>query len=388
MLSYWEKDVLQEYDHIIVGAGIVGLSTAISLKEAEPKASVLVLERGLLPTGASTKNAGFACIGSLTELLDDLQNLSEAEVIDLLMLRRQGLQLLRERIGDKQLQYLELGSYELLSDQELPALERMQEINDLLAPHFDQPVFYRCDERIESFGFNKNRVKALVGNNYEGQIHTGMMMKGLMTQCRKLDIHVITGAEVIGWQESATMIRCFTKHPLTGQKMHFVAEQLSICTNAFSKSLLPELDLQPGRGQVLVTEPITNLPFKGVFHFEEGYYYFRNHGHRVIFGGGRNLDFEGEATTSFNINTQIISALEQKLRQFILPNTPFQIADTWTGIMAFGKNKVPVLERRSPRLCIGLRLGGMGVAIGSILGQQLANLVLSGKEKSTALDEL
>ena len=66
MLSYWEKQSLLQYDHIVLGSGIVGLSAAISLKERQPQARVLVLERALLPTGASTKNAGFACIGSLT----------------------------------------------------------------------------------------------------------------------------------------------------------------------------------------------------------------------------------------------------------------------------------------------------------------------------------
>jgi glycine/D-amino acid oxidase-like deaminating enzyme len=63
MLSLWEKQSFLEYDVIVVGAGITGLSTAVSIKEKNPKISVLVVERGILPTGASTKNAGFACFG-------------------------------------------------------------------------------------------------------------------------------------------------------------------------------------------------------------------------------------------------------------------------------------------------------------------------------------
>ena len=72
MFSYWEQQSFFNYDYIIIGAGITGLSTAIELKERQPKATVLVLERGILPTGASTKNAGFACMCSDTELLADL----------------------------------------------------------------------------------------------------------------------------------------------------------------------------------------------------------------------------------------------------------------------------------------------------------------------------
>ena len=67
MLSFWEKDFFIAYDHIVVGSGIVGLSTAIAIKEKQPNSRVLVLERGIFPTGASTKNAGFACFGSLSE---------------------------------------------------------------------------------------------------------------------------------------------------------------------------------------------------------------------------------------------------------------------------------------------------------------------------------
>ena len=79
MISLWEKRSLISYDIIIIGAGITGLSTAASLKEKNPKLNILVLERGLLPTGASTKNAGFACFGSLTELRNDLKVLGEEQ---------------------------------------------------------------------------------------------------------------------------------------------------------------------------------------------------------------------------------------------------------------------------------------------------------------------
>ena len=102
MFSYWEQQSFSYYDHIVIGSGIVGLSLAIELTEREPGKRVLVLERGLLPTGASTRNAGFACMGSATELLDDLLYMTEAEVLGLFELRKKGLSLLRKRrLGTK-----------------------------------------------------------------------------------------------------------------------------------------------------------------------------------------------------------------------------------------------------------------------------------------------
>ena len=81
-LSYWEiKTWLTNIDFTIVGSGIVGLNCALQLKKRFPKAKILILEKGMLPQGASTKNAGFACFGSLSEIIDDLKKHSEDAVL-------------------------------------------------------------------------------------------------------------------------------------------------------------------------------------------------------------------------------------------------------------------------------------------------------------------
>ncbi|MEC8885233.1 MAG: FAD-dependent oxidoreductase, partial [Bacteroidota bacterium] len=83
-LSYWEyKSWLTDVDFTIVGSGITGLSCALQLRKRFPISKILILERGSLPQGASTKNAGFACFGSVSELLSDLDRHSEDEVLKL-----------------------------------------------------------------------------------------------------------------------------------------------------------------------------------------------------------------------------------------------------------------------------------------------------------------
>ena len=62
-LSYWERTSwFANIDYTIVGSGIVGLNCALELKNKHPQARILILEKGMLPQGASTKNAGFACL--------------------------------------------------------------------------------------------------------------------------------------------------------------------------------------------------------------------------------------------------------------------------------------------------------------------------------------
>jgi hypothetical protein len=90
------------------------------------------------------------------------------------------------------------------------------------------------------------------------------------------------------------------------------------------------------------------------------------------------MDFEGEETTDFAYNNKVQQVLIHKLEEIILPNQPFEVEDWWTGIMAFGQSKRPILARQSQRICIGVRMGGMGVAIGSRVGAQLAQMVLNG----------
>ncbi len=134
MLSYWEKSSFLNYDVILIGSGIVGLSTAISIKEKQPALTVAILERGILPTGASTKNAGFACIGSLTEILDDLKSMPPSEVLALVQVRKNGLARLRNRLGDNAMCYCANGSHELIFEKDIETLNQLEAVNNMLFP--------------------------------------------------------------------------------------------------------------------------------------------------------------------------------------------------------------------------------------------------------------
>src|ERR1044072_9180530 len=159
MLSYWEQKEFICYDYCVLGAGITGLSTACELAEREPTAKILVLERGLLPSGASTKNAGFACIGSLSEKLHDLELMGQQAFLQLIENRWQGLGLLRARLADHNTDYQNHGGYELvLTKQNASFINRLDEMNRLLEPIIGSHTFSVRNELINAFGFNKEHV--------------------------------------------------------------------------------------------------------------------------------------------------------------------------------------------------------------------------------------
>ena len=155
--------------------------------------------------------------------------------------------------------------------------------------------------------------------------------------------------------------------------MEISTTKLFIATNGFAKQFMDH-DVQPARAQVLITKPIKNLAIKGTFHLDRGYYYFRNIDDRILFGGGRHLDFKTEETSQLGLTQLIQNKLEEILQTTILPETTFEIETRWSGIMGVGARKKPIVAELIPNVYCGVRLGGMGVAIGSSLGKQLAEL--------------
>ncbi|MFT4839315.1 MAG: gamma-glutamylputrescine oxidase [Nonlabens sp.] len=368
-LSYWEiKSWLTDVDFTVVGSGIVGLNCALKLRERFPKAHILILEKGILPQGASTKNAGFACFGSLSELIDDLQHHYPEEVLQLVRQRIAGLQLMRTTLGDKAINYQELGGYELFlkSDEELYASCNAQrnEVNKLLHPIFNAPVFSLKEN---SFHFN-NIKDSYSFNPFEGQIDTGKMMTALLELVHKKNIKILNNISVEDISQNGTQVHIQTNH------FEFSSSKVFIATNGFASQLLNET-VKPARAQVLITKPIKDLPIKGTFHLDRGYYYFRNIEDRILLGGGRNLDFKGEETTDFNQTKFIQNKLEELLKTTILPHTTFEIDQRWSGIMGLGTTKKPIVKQLNDHVFCGVRLGGMGVAIGSLIGEELADLL-------------
>jgi glycine/D-amino acid oxidase-like deaminating enzyme len=154
----------------------------------------------------------------------------------------------------------------------------------------------------------------------------------------------------------------------------FSTSKLLIANNGFASVLLNE-PVKPVRAQVLITKPIKGLHVKGTFHLDKGYYYFRNIDNRILFGGGRNLDFKKEETSEFGETAIIQNELEKILKETILPNTNFEIDHRWSGIMGVGNQKKAIVKQLSSNVFCGVRLGGMGVAIGSLVGKELAELL-------------
>ena len=366
-LSFWERSIYTDgIDFTIIGAGIVGMSTALHLRRANPSAKIIILERGYLPTGASTKNAGFTCFGSPTELRDDLSKMDERTVWDTVSMRMEGLRELFSLVDPSHIHYEACGSWDIIRENEESLTpDFLAYLNEKLFVISGEKTVYAEDKtKLIDAGFSG--VKTTYHNRLEGAIHTGKLIEELHRSCTNEGIHFLFGVEVLSFESFDS---CVEIHTSMGQLQ---SAKLLVCTNAFAKDYLD--DIQAARAQVLVTKPIANLSVKGTFHMESGYYYFRNVGNRILFGGGRNLDFAGETSTEFETTQLIQEKLQQYLNELILPNTPVEIDYSWSGIMAVGSEKKPIIQKTNKNIAFGVRMGGMGVAIGASVGKQLSKI--------------
>ena len=125
-----------------------------------------------------------------------------------------------------------------------------------------------------------------------------------------------------------------------------------------------------------MTEPIPGLSWKGCFHHDKGFYYFRNIGNRILLGGARNTDFETEETDQFGQNPAILDSLKHFLYKHLASPDKTKIQFQWSGIIGLGSIKLPIIKALTPRLFVGVRCSGMGIALASMIGEELTDLVL------------
>jgi len=370
--SIWEKESFYApRDVVIIGSGFVGLWSAYYLKKKNPRLSILIVDRGNIPTGASTRNAGFACFGSVTELIADTMSMGEENMLDIVEMRYKGLRKIRRTFKNSTIGYQENGGYELIAKEQATDVNVLRSnidwLNQKLKPITGKTkTFQIADEKISNFGFAE--LSHLIENKLEGQLHAGKFCQALLRLVQSMGVTVLNNIDVTHIEKINGRFELINSisNPL-------LAERLLICTNAFAKQLLPELDVQPARGQILVTSPIPGLKFKGTFHYDEGFYYFRNLGERVLLGGARNKAFDEETTYDLVTSEKIQQELETFLREKILPGETFTIEHRWSGIMGVGSEKKPLLKEIQDGMFCAVRMSGMGVALAPQIGKIIAD---------------
>jgi glycine/D-amino acid oxidase-like deaminating enzyme len=374
MLSYWQQSAhFSKIDVAVIGGGIVGLSAAIRLKTLNPGLEVFVFEQGPIAMGATSRNAGFATFGTVGELSEDLRQRPAEEVGRLSAERLEGLKLLRSLTGEESIRYEDSGGYEIFTEKAAyeKSLDDLPFINTLLEEHTGIKSIFQPLTDIRHFGFSG--VCGIIRNPYEGLLHSGHLLKTLEDKAKRMGVPVYGGFRLHGFENDTSGIKLRFDRP----ECTVTAKKVLLCTNGFTGNLIHFPEVKPARGLILVTEKLDAVSFRGGFHHHCGYDYFREVDGRVLLGGGRNLAMEAETSTEDETNPVIFSYLKEFLQGIILPGKAPKIEYVWTGTMGVGEGKYPIIREIEKNIFCAVRMGGMGVAIGTKTGFDAADLILS-----------
>ena len=360
-------------DVIVVGAGFTGLRVATKLKKEHPEWNVNILESLQQGAAASSRNAGFACFGSPGELISDIEEMGLDAAAELLSQRFEGIRLLQTEVEKYGLSVSNDGGnevFEVEQEEDIHAIhsrwEELQELWDragLPADLWVSESFAGLSKRLLTSGFH---------SNYEFGIDPQELYDALEKRAISTGVNIHRGVTLEEFHASDKTIHLSTSNGVWNCKY------VALCTNAGRNSKTAE-SIYPGRGQIVVTEPLTGLSYKGNYHMDKGYYYFRNVGDRLLLGGGRHLFLDQETSRELLISQELVDHLHGLIERTLLPGKDVRIEHAWSGIMGFhnGGKKMPLVDspKKGVYRCMGF--GGMGVALSNSAAMKLSSMILN-----------
>jgi glycine/D-amino acid oxidase-like deaminating enzyme len=376
-----------EADVVIVGAGLTGLWTAVSLLRADPSLRVVVLERYDIGFGASGRNGGWASALSAVSLT----------ALERLHGRQGALDLDRALV--ETVDILERENAEHHLD---PGAVRSGSISMIRSANEAERARERLAEA-RRFGLGEDYMRWLNAAEAREMINATNVQGALFTpHC--LAVHparfthgvarlVLSLGGTIG-RATVTDLRPGVAHTTSGNVR---APVVLRCTEAYTATLSSaRRDVIPIYSMMVATEPLdedvwaeiglqTRPTFDDFRHMI--IYGQRTDDHRIAFGGrGAGYLYGSRIDPRFDTDQAIRARLEHSLRELfpILESTA--ITHHWGGPLAMPRDQhASVLF--DPRTGLGSAGGyvGDGVASTNLAGRILADLVVGAESELTNL---
>jgi glycine/D-amino acid oxidase-like deaminating enzyme len=239
-------------------------------------------------------------------------------------------------------------------------------------PYYGEPIRLKTQQ---GWGMDSTLALPIA---FEGQVHPMLLVDSLKRYATNLGIQLLNGFPV----DSLGSADADLQEIYLDNQLIIKSKNIIICTNALTNTLLPSPQVIPQRGQVLVSAPIPGgIPerLKGNFHGDAGYLYYRNLGNdRLLLGGARNLDFQGEQTDRWAENPAITQHLTDYALQVLgLKAEGLVWEQAWSGTMGFTPSGVPHLQALGTHRWLVAGMNGMGMALGPEMGRRVARWALA-----------
>ena len=374
-------EVPREARVAIVGAGYAGLATALELSRHGVDA--VVLERGVLGIGASTRNGGSVSggvnvgksfTGRPAEIDPERANRLLSDASDAFSLIERLIQ--EERIEcfwQKRGRFVGAWAPRHYAAQE----KRLQGLNDAAQSGAYMVPRERQREEIASDYYHGGMVV-----ERSASLHPALYYKGLLDACRRRDIAICAEASVEKITRNGEGWRVETSRGAV------TSGDVVIATNGYTGAITPSLRRRvvPIASHIIATEILPRelagslIPKKRSISDTKRvlcYYRLSPDGSRIVFGGRARFTASDPLTCARVLYTYMIARWPQ------LRGT--RVTHSWTGNTAFTFDALPHMGEESG-MHYALGCNGSGVAMMTYLGTQTARKIARVANAPCAFD--
>lgn len=363
-------------DFVVVGGGIVGLSTAYWLARAG--ARPLLLDREGIGAGATGRNGGFLPVGTAEDYDASVARLGRERARALLGLTLENRRLADELLGAESIDcdLRACGHLHLALD------DHEQQVNRGLAALL-------TEDGCRTDYLDRAGAQAMVATRFGPRITGGLFFReiGLLHSGK-----LVRGLAEAAQRRGATLARATVREVEgRGGRVRIVTDRgtldagaVTVAVNAWTGSLLGALRtmITPVRGQVLAfapTKPIFRTGMTALTTATEEYWQQTPDG-SIILGGCRGLRPDrDERVLAVTTTDDVQRALERVLPGLFPEIGALQVTHRWAGTMAFTRDRLPIAVPLPG--ANGWAVGGFsgnGMSLGMIIGRILADSLLGG----------
>jgi gamma-glutamylputrescine oxidase len=378
-------------DVAIIGGGFTGLSAAYHVLAANPGAVVVLLEAHQIGYGASSRNSGMLTPGVGQNLVGLVNRLGPAAARAMYETSLEAVKYVeeltkRERIdaalnmsGQLVLAYGRSGRRRLAKQAAM--LERLSLPNQPLS---DADLRARLTIGAYPRGTDRDGPAAL-RLPVAGVLHPGRMLQGLREAVLLRGGHVLEGAKASSISsEGRVVVQLADSRKVIADDVVIASSGYDSALNIHRGRLIP-LHLRVILSDRLSPEQLARLRWpggEGVIDSRRLFNYFRlTHDNRILFGGGRPQYLWGGDRSDLPTHGPEVDRLIEAFRGFFpaLPDLP--IARTWTGVIAYSIDALPVVDwvPGRPRVIFVGGWCGHGIALSMLSGKWIKQMIATGK---------
>lgn len=375
MESFWQHHKIGPFptlsgyhrcDIAIIGAGYTGSWLAYWLRNSGLK--VMLLESQTPGFGASGRNGGLLLQGPAQLLAQSSESIGRVEALDLWQHTRETFSWVAELARRYPLDYHTTGSLYVGAADERALIESTVALMNQAGSTARVVLHQKLPPSLQRLGLD-----AAAWFPDDGTIHPLKLLEALLTEASLGGVAIFSRSPVSRVDANSNQAI------LTGQNFTVHAAKVLVVTNAYVPEWLPAMaqHIHPVRGQILATEPTEPLDHHVPVYADHGFnYWHQREDGRIVAGGYRHLDLEGEVGTDLLLNPDIQNRLTDLVAT--LAGHPLLIHDRWAGIMAMSDDHLPYVGMLTGTIGVAIGYSGHGSTVTPIAAKMLRDQVIDG----------